>query len=653
MPKQEITELIQTHDTAIDYFAELFEQGYENQRFLRGIHWTDKQKKQHHNEKRHPYAITLTATKFNRHLAEQRSNRTSWKSTGRGEEDELQAELDTQAFKYVEDINGFKYTESEIYTDALGKKYGVLVVSQDYDNNPQGDVKLERWKFDQCVWDVNSTSYDLNKDCTFIDRFEWYTREQIEQMYPSSKKKARFTPASFENDTVIKRNIKNYYFKDKGKDRIKVIWRQQKEYKKVYKAIPLKPDIEIKEFDTQKEAEAHVYQQAIMMAGLQDASQLATAPPEVLNAIEQLKSNFRIVDVMTQQVREICWTATEILEDKIIDWTNKYTVIPYFALKDDEYIFNLIDLVKDPQRGFDRLFSMIDKSIAKNIKGNNYTIDETKVRPEVLASLDVHKKNLVEGGAMIPVLDPTAIQPLGSQNNITIEMTLIQMMQSLIEDLMGGNAFQGVESKTKQTATEASLLEKSARLGTFLFIDNLMRWKQLAGEVIYDCILNTYGYEMKMGIAGDVLGKKIQEALSNAGIFKMSDNIDGQGYLTYNKGGQRLRQNKMNVIVTEVETSETTKAMQYQQLTDYSAQMVQMGAMPAPPEILLSSSNLPATVKVGMQKYYEEQMQAQAQQAQETHQMEMAKLNAEIIDKVGGKLNEANKPKENAHNKVQ
>ena len=133
----------------------------------------------------------------------------------------------------------------------------------------------------------------------------------------------------------------------------------------------------------------------------------------------------------------------------------------------------------------------------------------------------------------------------------------------------------------------------------------------------------------------------------------MSDNIDGQGYLTYNKGGQRLRQNKMNVIVTEVETSETTKAMQYQQLTDYSAQMVQMGAMPAPPEILLSSSNLPATVKVGMQKYYEEQMQAQAQQAQETHQMEMAKLNAEIIDKVGGKLNEANKPKENAHNKVQ
>jgi hypothetical protein len=47
-------------------------------------------------------------------------------------------------------------------------------------------------------------------------------------------------------------------------------------------------------------------------------------------------------------------------------------------------------------------------------------------------------------------------------------------------------------------------------------------------------------------------------------------------------------------------------------------------------------------------------MQAQAQQAQEAHQMEIAKLNAEIIDKVGGKLNEANKPKEkskeNAHN---
>lgn len=637
--KKDLSELISTHDLAVDYFMPMFEQGYENQRFRRGIHWTEKQKKAHAKEKRHPYAVTLTATKFNRHLAEQRANRTGWKATGRGEEDELQAELDTQVFKYVEDINKFKWTESEIYEDALGKKWGVLVISPDYDKNPLGEVKLKRWKWDQVVWDVNSIEYDLNEDCSFIDRFEWYTRDEVARMYPDMKKKLKLTPSDFENDTEIRRNLKNYYFRDNGQDRIKLIWRQTKEYKKVWKLIPLKPGMEVQEFNSLKEAEAGL--DALIMQTLQ----IDIITPEIAPAVMEIKKNFRIEDVITCEVKEVCWTGTQILEEKVIDWTDKFTVIPYFALKDDEYAYNLIDLVKDPQRGFDRLFSMIDKSINKNIKGNNYALDETKVRPEVLLKLDYHIKQMVEGGHILPTLGQDALKAIETSKNVQVEMTLIQMMQSLIEDLMGGNTFAGLESKAKQTATEASILEKAARLGTYLFIDNLMRWKQIAGEVLYDCILNTYPYEMKLNISGESLGQKIQQTLSEAGIYKMSDNYDGQGYLTYNPDGKRLRQNKMNLMVTETELSETTRALQYEQLKEYSAQMVAVGGMPAPPEVMLSNSNLPATVKAGMQKYYAEQQKAIAEQATQQAKLEEMKVLADITSKTHTALKENEEPK--------
>lgn len=617
-----ISELVQTHDVAISEFEPIWKQGYENQRYRRGINWTDKEKKAHKAEDRHPYAIALTAAKFNRHLAEQRANRTQWKAGGRGEEDELQAELDTQVFKYVEDINKFKYTESEVYEDGLGKKYGAVLIDQDYSKNPQGDVILKRWYFDQVLWDVNSRAYDLNEDASFIDRFEWYTKDQVTQMYPEKKETLKTARSQVETDNTTRRKLVNYLRRDKGKDLIKVIWRQQKEYKKIWKVIPLTSEGETKEFDTLKEAEGYVNGIARMAMGIIPTQETA----EQLTMAEGIKKNFKIKDIVQTQIKEICWTGFDILEEKIIDWTDKYTIIPFFALNDDGYYFNLIDIVKDPQRGFDRLFSMIDKSMAKNIKGNNYQIIEGMVKPEVLASLDYHMKKMVEGGHILPVLKDGAISPIGTQTNITLEVTLIEMLKSLIEDLFGGNTFQGLDSKRKQTATEASLQEKAARLGTFLFIDNLMRWKNLVGEVVYDCILNTYTYEMKLAISGEALGKQIQQTLQEAGIYKMSDNYDNQGYLTYNKDGKRLRQNKMNVMVNEVEMSDTMRVLQYEQLKEFSADMVNIGGQPIPPELLLKASNIDPTLKAGLQKYYDEQMKMLAEQAKQQANMEEAKL---------------------------
>lgn len=630
-----ISELVQTHDVAIAEFEPIWKQGYENQRYRRGINWTDKEKKAHKNEDRHPYAIALTAAKFNRHLAEQRANRTQWKAGGRGEEDELQAELDTQAFKYVEDINKFKYTESEIYEDGLGKKYGAILIEQDYGKNPQGDVCLKRWYFDQVLWDVNSRAYDLNEDASFIDRFEWYTRDQVMQMYPEKKETLKTARSQIETDNTTRRKLVNYLRRDKGKDLLKVIWRQQKEYKKIWKVIPLTAEGETKEFDTLKEAEGYV--NGIAQLAMNIDPTLATA--EQLTMAAGIKKNFRIKDIVQTQIKEICWTGFDILEEKIIDWTDKYTIIPFFALNDDGYYFNLIDIVKDPQRGFDRLFSMIDKSMAKNIKGNNYQIIQGMVDPVVIANLDYHIKKMVEGGHILPVNKENAITPIGTQTNINLEVTMVEMLKSLIEDLFGGNTFQGLDSKRKQTATEASLQEKAARLGTFLFIDNLMRWKNLVGEVVYDCILNTYTYEMKLAISGEALSKKMQQTLTEADIYKMSDNYDNQGYLTYNKGGQRLRQNKMNVMVNEVEMSDTMRVLQYEQLKEFSADMVSVGGQPVPPELLLKVSNIDPTLKAGLQKYYDLQMDMLKEQAEQQAKMEEAKIIAGALPAMDKAIN--------------
>ena len=169
----ELADYRNIHSKALEVFDEKYKDGLKNGELIKARDWTKKEIAQHEAQGLNAWNIGLFATKFGRVLSEQRNNRSKFKARARGREDEIIAEVGNYILDYVDDINNFKYIESDIYKDGLGKKWGVLHARIDNAVHPRGEVVLESVPFNEVLWDTNNVQYNLEKGCTWFERFGW------------------------------------------------------------------------------------------------------------------------------------------------------------------------------------------------------------------------------------------------------------------------------------------------------------------------------------------------------------------------------------------------------------------------------------------------------------------------------------------------
>lgn len=578
----ELQNLIQIHEEALVKFQPYWDEGDTNARMFRGQHWSTEQKAQHDKEFRKAYNIPLLATKMNRILSEQRNNRTQWKVKGVGAEDELGAEFGNYTMDYVDRINKFKWGESWIYQDGMAKKYGVLSVDKDFDENPQGDIILEKVSYKEFLWDDNASKYDLS-DALFQQRFGWFTREQIADMFESVDADNLYSDT---NNDVTYGDRKNWFQSiNKKKESIKVVWHYERE--KIKKKI--------------------------LIEGKQ-------------------------VSVSSYTVYVTAYSGTTILQKRTDTGRKNYPYAVFFSLFDDGKFWSLTDLARDTQQGFDRFLSMIDKSTVKNIKGNNYEVQPEKLHPMHQKSIDEVFDSLSQGGKYIATLAEGAIKPLQSHNDVVVESQMLQLMQSLLEDILGGRTFQGLESKVQQTATESKILESAAKMAGMLYLDNLSLWKQHVGELIWELIPEVYTEGRQIKIAGDENSRKIQALMQQypqmQGNYQPSQFNPGEGFL---KVPMNLGELNVDIEMDEVSGNSTMKEQQLQQLLSIQEMIVKAmpNSMPLPIEVFIPYLTCDATIKAKLTEHYE----MLKQQKMKEQQMAEEQMNIEKFDRALGHQN--------------
>ena len=96
----------------------------------------------------------------------------------------MTAEIGGYVMKFIGDISNLKYEESEVYSDGLAGKYGVMGLDIDTTQDPRGDIILSKVKFDECMWDLNCTKYEVHKGVEWFERFVWVTRRKLKLEYP-------------------------------------------------------------------------------------------------------------------------------------------------------------------------------------------------------------------------------------------------------------------------------------------------------------------------------------------------------------------------------------------------------------------------------------------------------------------------------------
>lgn len=601
-----ITEYISLHEDCIKEFATIYEQGQINKAYARGKNWTKDKEGKIIEQHRQPYSMPLIPIKLNRLLSEQRNNRFDWKPRGRSAEDEISAEMGSYLLKYIDDYNSLKYSESEVYQDGLTGKYGVMECRIDTTKDIRGEVVLDKIPFNEVCWDTNFKKYNISEDCEFFDRFYWTTRRKLSLQYGLDAKDLE--PEDNQENSPAREN-KVWYSSDKGKDLLKVVKHYERINKTTYVVKNLSSNQDPVEFTSKKEANTYI-------------------------AEEILKNQLSAKDFQTLTTKKEYWhltifCATKILEERDLDYL-PYVV--FFCFFDDGEFWSIVDLARDPVLMFDRYMQMIDKATAKNIRGNNYGLIEQYLADTETKDLNALTKRLSDGAGIVR-FKPTngaqeAIFPIGTHNDITVEYSLVQKAEDLIEQIFGGNTFQGNNPNTKQTATESKLLESNARIGVFLYLDNLVRWKTMLGELVWRVMGEVYTEERQIRITGESLSEEMKKQMTQLQTYTPSVlRPESYGYVNLGKMPRSIASTKVDIVIDKVEASSTIRLQKYMQLLALNEYMIKTGNDPIPIEVILEYSDIDYTDKqklIGYEAEQKKQKQAMVEEASRRQNVEQA-----------------------------
>lgn len=602
----ELQDLKSLHQLGLDKFKPYYAAGAENARYVMGIHWTPEEIKQHEKEFLHAYSIPLFATKFQRILMEQRNERSKFRAKPRGSEDEIIAEIGNNVIDYVEDLNRFKYIESDIFEDGLGVMWGVIHGRIDISRDPLGEVIFEKVPYDEVMWDTNCTDYSIEKGATWFERFGWFTRDYIQDRIGVSKETLENIPQTTEGKKT------DWVRKSKGKELIKVIWHYEKVYKTVYKVKNFSTDKYLRTKD-KSVAEKFLADQKSLLRKELIGGAVGRPSKDIEDKIEK--------DFDFDTSKDAFWELTIFGEQSILkppkNIGEKLPYVIYFSMIRDGTPYTLTSLIKDTQRAFDRRVSMIDRATCKNLSGSNYSIDPDLVHPAETKNIDELFKRLSKGGQYVRTKTSpsgkTAINPIDRVVDVRAEMDQLILLQSLIEDEMGGRTFQGLEAGHKQTATEAKLMEASAQKSTMLPRDNLIRWKELVGELMWYLIGQTYKEGRQFTIMGESLTAEVKELFGKANIYEQSEIDPATGWMTLTKELKPLSEAKVNIVIdaeTDTKDSRERKAEFLMAMNQY---FMQGGMPPMDGKVLTKYMNIDATTKQIVADYIETGKQQMAQ----------------------------------------
>jgi len=401
--------------------------------------------------------------------------------------DQETSDVLTQVGMYTVDRNKFPWKESQVFSDGMIQQRGYFDIRIDFEDNMNGDIKIDTLDPLDVIPDPDAKSYDPD-DWADVMVLKWVPLSDIKETYGPAKYRAILKSLN-QNDEADwgdgsdgfgeSRNKfgddSTYfsYFRDEGEEvHVRIIERQ---HWKMHNR-PFYYDI--------------------------DTGELYPAPDKLTDAEYKKEAKAQGYEFIKRVSKRVRWTVTTkdvILHD---DWSpyEHFTVVPFFPYFRRGVTLGMVDNLIKSQEMLNKVYSQI-LHVVNTTANSGWTVEEntlTNMDTEDLEDRGAETGLVIEhkrGSEAPKKIEPNPI-PAGLKDLVTSAVDLIRLISGVSETFQGGKG-----PEVSGTAIQSRVQQSAIQLATP--IDNLFRTRNMIAERMLKLIQSFYTDQRAFLIVGE------------------------------------------------------------------------------------------------------------------------------------------------------
>ena len=617
-------------DQALPKFEPIWKEGQDNERRWFGQNYTEKQEKTIRSQGRQPYSFGQARTKVNRIIGIQADQKTQFDVVARADpNDEVKAELAKLQLHGIEKRSEFPDLEEYVFTAGLGIQYGVSKMIMDYsDITPR--VACTDVDYLNFMWDPNCRAYNLNdkfQGALWVCEIDNEYRKVLEQKYNYKSTLVNDLKEGTFGSTFKGREKLQYYVQENNHDHEYDIISIFSFYIKAprtfyYIVFP----------DTQE-----LFKNRGVIHGKY------TDEDEANEKLRELQLQYLIngfdIEGSVESKKELAYDKYEFTYDKILNWEKTdLEMFPYDlfrAIHFGDGFCSFMDILKDPQKWYDRFIMQIDyalgkdNKVAKELDVTSLALDYGETPDSALRKIEEGKTILKRGnGQALSAVEMKGVSPQWFQ--------ILDIITMVFEDLAQGQQFQA-KSNAADSGKKVEALIAQGGLGVKPFFNNLRKWKKGVGKNMISWMKRNETAQDVIRVQGGALTPQMIELLKQDELYQESPTRPGDGFITINKGGlSYLNDADIELEVTQEALSDSEKQGKLQNALEWTQKDPLLQQSLRWREYLLTLSPIPENIKYDLIDELKGIQQRSAEATAAEQKMKQDELNikkAEVINR--------------------
>lgn len=454
-----------------DFFYEKAIERNRNFDFYANRQWTEKELYDHERQHRHPYQFNEIQSKIDHLMGMQVQTRMDTKCIAREKGDEAIAAALSHLVKWVEQVNDFESTTTDVFMDGIVGKAGWALVRWEIEDISHGYPVIERVPSSEMFFDLCSKRSD-KRDARWMARVLYKDRMEVIEMFPDKKEEiagltnawtsgssghGRFKLFSSFERRYMNRTSNNFA----GRDLIEII--EHYERIKVCEYI-VEDEIRGATMRFDDEIDATSYYQGLIDVYTENGENLINpdASPRVAY-FENPKESF---------IQTIVVGEKTFVHDVIS--TPFFPYVPFFAYHWDGDIWATADSLISPQILVNRFFSQWDYQVGASTK-NLMTVMSSMMPKDF--PVERLREELSKPMSVIPVLRHDAID---FKQNTPVNPELFQGIGwgvQRMNDYAGGRNVLGLQENAAESGKAVQARAEQGGLGRLPLFDKLRKFK--------------------------------------------------------------------------------------------------------------------------------------------------------------------------------
>ncbi len=539
-----------------DHLAEWRREARTAYDFFAGRQWDEKDVDILKEEKRSAVVFNRIPRVINAVAGLEIQNRQEVVYLPRTNDDLVDSDILTAAADYVRDGCDAEDEESQAFKDCLITGVGAIDTHIDYEQNPDGNIIIERVDPLDIDYDPDAEKRNLD-DAEWIARTKYYTRERVEEMWPDAVE--HISVGSTKDPKGMQPHdatLAPWYINDQSdeEDKYNTNLIEVVQYQYWIREVYYRVEFDDGSIESLSKSEFNKNRDLILS--------------QAVKYIKQYRKTFKQA-----------FAIGEFILEKGDCPVNAFTLRVITGLVDHnkKLWFGLVRPMKDPQMWANKWASQIIDIINKNPKGGYFVeadaLEDPRRAEESISSSTFTYLN--EDG--IGKILPKAVQPVPPNIESMLEYAVTS-----ISEVVGVN----LEMLGVTNRDQAAILERERKKAAITvvadFFDALRRYRKEQGRVLADFIMEYLSDGRLIDISGNALGEYVP-------LFKENLNFE------------------YDIIVDESPTSPNQREVVFDRLSQLVPVLLQAG-IPLPPE-MLDYAPLPAPLIAAWKKTIEQQSQ--------------------------------------------